>query len=391
MREPQSWEEGAPARHHDGRRRIVINANQCFSLIRFRGGLIRALVDAGHDVVVTLPEVPEKFESQLAELGARIERVPIQRSSVNPLHDLRYFGALRGLYRRLEPDIVFSIMVKPALFGSLAARLMRVPRTVAMFTGLGYAFDRPRSLTQRLASVAVRGLSRIALHNADRIVFHNCDDRDLFLAIGLAPAARCVVVDGSGVDLGHFIPAPVPVEPSFLLVSRLLDAKGIREYIEAARRVKSEFPRVRCVLAGPVDDSPDAVDPAIIERARMDGAIEFLGELGDVRPAIRDAQVVVLPSYREGRPRVILEAMAMGRPIITTDVPGCRETVEHGVNGFLVKPQDAVSLAEAMSEFVRNPSLTAGMADASVEIAKARYDVRVNAAMIGHVLGDHAL
>lgn len=370
-------------------KRIIVNANQCYTLVRFRGDLIRALVEQGHEVIVTLPEPPAELAAPLAALGAKSLIVPMSRSSMNPWHDFAYTRALRLLYSEFAPDIVFSIMVKPAVFGSLSARLAGVPRVVAMFTGLGYAFDRPRSLKQSVASVAAHRLSQIALRHVDRVIFHNTDDRDLFVARRLAPAERCSVVDGSGVDLEHFAQTPLPDVPSFLLIARLLQAKGIREYVEAARIVKSEFPDVRCVLAGPFDHSPDAVNPAIINRAQREGVIDFLGLLADVRPAMHDAQVVVLPSYREGRPRVVLEAMATGRPIITTDVPGCRETVLHGVNGLLVKPHDAGSLADAMIAFCRDRKLAAEMARASADIAKSRYDVRmINSAMIRHVLGE---
>lgn len=383
---PPSVSASAP---RGGRRqRIVVNANQCYTLVRFRGDLMRALVAAGHDVIVTLPDVPAELVEPLAALGVRVELVPIARSSVNPLHDLRYMHELRRLYRRLGPDIVFSIMVKPAVYGSLAARMAGVPRIVAMFTGLGYAFDAPRSPRQRIAALAARGLAKAAMRSVDRIVFHNSDDRDLFVTKGLATADRCRVVAGSGVDLEHFKPVPLPANPSFLVVARLLEAKGIREFIAASARVRAEFPGVRCMLAGPRDSSPDAVDPGLVAQALADGIIETLGEVGDVRTAISQALVVVLPSYREGRPRAVIEAMAMGRPIITTDVPGCRETVTDGINGILVPARDATRLADAMLTFCRDPALATTMGAASSAIANQHFDVRqVNDVMLSCILG----
>ncbi len=209
-----------------GRRRIVVNANQCFTLLRFRGDLLRSLVEAGHSVLVTLPEVSTEQSEALAALGVEHALVPMQRSGVNPFRDLAYEAALRRLYQRTRPDIVFSIMVKPAIYGSMAARRSGVPRSVAMFTGLGYAFDEPRSLKQRIASISARALCRYALRETDVVIFHNPDDMRLFVDSSLVRADQCRVVDGSGVDLSHFHPVPLPDRPSFLLVAKTPPGQG---------------------------------------------------------------------------------------------------------------------------------------------------------------------
>jgi glycosyltransferase involved in cell wall biosynthesis len=260
-----------------------------------------------------------------------------------------------------------------------------VPRVVAMITGLGYAFTPPRrrSLRHTIAHHAAGFLYRLALRRADHVLFQNADDRDLFQNYGFTRAAQEVsVTAGSGIDLHHFTPSPPPERVSFLMLARLLRAKGIEEYSVAARRLKARYPNVEFRLAGAYESGPDAVSTAELTRW-IDGGITYLGSLRDVRPALASAAVYVLPSYREGSPRSVLEALATGRAVITTDTPGCRETVVDGVNGFLIAPRDAVSLEAAMERLILDPSLIAPMGAASLDLAQRKYDVNlVNAQVL---------
>ncbi|HET9427624.1 MAG TPA: glycosyltransferase family 4 protein, partial [Allosphingosinicella sp.] len=207
------------------------------------------------------------------------------------------------------------------------------------------------------------------------ILFQNPDDRDHFRALGLLPRNRPVtVVNGSGIDLARFAPAPLPDGPIFLMISRLLGDKGVREYGEAAIRLKRAYPEATFRLVGYFDQSPDALSQAELDRM-VEGGVEFVGRLDDVRPAIAACSIYVLPSYREGTPRSVLEAMAMGRPIVTTDAPGCRETVETGINGFLVPPRQVGPLAQAMERFITQPDLIARMGSESRALAERKYEV----------------
>jgi glycosyltransferase involved in cell wall biosynthesis len=231
----------------------------------------------------------------------------------------------------------------------------------------------------------VRVLYRFALGRTHKVFFQNADDERLFRKLGLLPAfVPSVVVNGSGVDVASFSSKPLPLGTiSFLMIGRLLGDKGVREYAAAARRIKAFHPRARFQLVGWIDTNPDAIGQSELDSWTTDGTLEFLGKLKDVRPAIAASTVYVLPSYREGTPRTVLEAMAMGRPIITTDAPGCRETVIDQQNGFLVPVKSVEALAEAMMKFIEDPSLALRMGRRSREIAEAKYDVHnVNAVML---------
>ena len=259
-----------------------------------------------------------------------------------------------------------------------------------MITGLGYAFTPPLrpSLKQFAASLAARMLYRLALPSADHVLFQNPDDRGLFQSLGFTPPPdRVSVTAGSGIDLERFASSPPPGRPSFLMLARLLRAKGVAEYAAAAKRLKVRYPNVDFRLAGPFDQGPDVISASELQRWIADG-VSYLGALTDVRSAIADAAVFVLPSYREGTPRSVLEALATGRAVVTTDTPGCRETVIEGLNGFLVPPRDAAALEAAMERFILDPGLIPAMGRASLALARNKYDVnQVNAQILSVLRG----
>lgn len=367
---------------------VLILGSYAPSLFNFRGPMIAAMVEAGWRVTACAPAAAEgEAGDAVQRLGATPVSVTLARTGMNPLSDLAYQRELVGLFRQLRPDVVLAYTAKPVIWGSLAAHRAGVAHRVGMITGLGYAFTPPArpSLKHAIAALSARLLYWLALRRVDHILFQNPDDRDLFIRLGLAPGSeRTGIIAGSGVDLERFPQQPQPAERiSFLMLARLLGGKGVREYAEAARRLKSRYPEVDFRLAGGLDAGPDAVAPRELQ-AWVAGGINYLGELEDVRPALAEATVYVLPSYREGTPRSVLEAMATGRAIITTDAPGCRETVVDGVNGYLVAPRDAGALEAAMERLITHPALAAEMGQKSLEIARAKYDVRlVNAQVIG--------
>lgn len=362
--------------------RLSLVAGYADSLITFRGSLMAALAESGVSVTAIAPDIASSMEARLRVTGVVPASVPMQRTGMNPAHDIAYAVRLYGLLRKLETEVMLAYTVKPVIYGTLAAWLARVPRRYALVTGLGYAFTGDRKgLVKRIVSV----LYRFALARAHKVFFQNPDDERLFRQLGiLPPAVPSVVVNGSGVDVGAYAFQPmVSSRPVFLMIGRLLGDKGVREYAEAARRVRERFPEAHFQLAGWIDANPDAISQSELDVWVADSCIEFLGKLDDVRPAIAESTVYVLPSYREGTPRTVLEAMAMGRPIITTDAPGCRETVIDGDNGFLVPVQSVDALVEAMLKFIEDPTLAQRMGRRSRQIAEDKYDVhKVNAVML---------
>ncbi len=368
--------------------KVLILAGFAESIADFRGALIRDLMAAGCEVHVAAPALRREAGLGLV-LGLPddcFHDIPIKRTGTNPFEDLGAMIAMWRLMRKLRPHVTLPYTIKPVIYGSLAAWLAGVPRRFALVTGLGYAFTGGGTGSIRRI---VDMLYRLALGRVHKVFFQNPDDERLFRASAILPAAiPSVVVNGSGVDLEVYAfndmgPAPHPV---YLMIGRLIGDKGVREYANAARRVKAEFPDARFQLAGWIDENPDAIASSELDVWIAEGTIEFLGRLDDVRAAITEAQVYVLPSYREGTPRTVLEAMAMGRPIITTDAPGCRETVIDGDNGFLVPVKSVDALVEAMLAFVEDPTLAPRMGKRSRDIAVERYDVhKVNAVMLGEM------
>lgn len=373
---------------------IAFLAGYSPSLPRLRGPLLRAMLAAGHRVTALAPDDDPRARHELARMGVDFQPIPLRRAGLNPLADLGTLAALRRALRLLSPDLVLSSSAKAVIWGSLAARQAGVPRIYALITGLGRAFflerERP-GLGRRALNLAARALFRRSLPACHGLLFQNQDDRDLFLRLGLLrPGQAALVTAGSGVDLEHFAPAepvlPDAVEggPVFLTLTRMLLAKGLPEFVEAARTLKAQYPAAEFRACGPLETGPGAVPRARLAAWAREGAVTFVPAVDDVRPELRRASVVVLASaYREGLPHSLLEAMAMARPVITTDVPGCCETVVPGRNGFLVPPRDPGALARAMEQFILNPGRIPDMGAASRTLAEERFDVRsVNAQIL---------
>lgn len=352
---------------------IALSSNTAWSLYNFRGGLIRALLARGERVVILAP--PDKFSARLAGLGCEVVDLSMDSDGTNPVRDAALVLAYRRFYRHLRPAVALHYTIKPVIYGGLAARMAGVP-CVSTITGLGTAFIRDDWLTR-----LVRGLFRISQRQVAYVFFQNQDDLALFQAYGLAPPDRVERLPGSGVDLSRFQAQPLPVgrEVRFLLIARLLWDKGVGEFVEAVRRVRALHPHACFQLLGPIG----VANRTAIPRRRVDawvaeGVVEYLGENDDVRPFIAQAHCVVLPSYREGTPRSLLEAAAMGRPLITADSVGCREVVEDGVNGYLCRVRDAEDLAQKFERFLAlDPELWRAMGQAGRAKVEREFDERL--------------
>lgn len=353
---------------------VLINGSHPEILIRFRAPLIRDLVARGYRVHASSPDLTGDYARQVEELGGIPQITPLRRTKVTIFEDLAYYRAIARLIKRTSADFVLNYTIKPNIWGSLAARRCGVP-SASMVTGLGFAFIAGSGLKRAITQNIARRLYRLATGANGCVVFQNPDDLADFVREGcLRDPGKAVIVNGSGVDLTQYAPVPLPDAPVFFSAARLLRSKGLEEYAEAAIEVRKVYPEAKFLLAGMLDTGPDAISRDQLERW-IAGGIEYLGLLEDVRPALARASVFVLPSWREGTPRAVLEAMAMGRPIITTDAPGCRETTRSGDNGLLVPVRDSAKLAEAMASLAGDRDRRAAMGKASRAIAENKYSV----------------
>jgi len=327
---------------------ILITVNAAWNVLNFRHPIVVAMIADGHRVTVLAPH--DDSVATLEGLGCRFLPLEISVKGLNPLQDIKLIGRMRKVFRAEKPDVIFSYTIKNNIFGALAARPLGIP-FMPNVTGLGTAFLSGGFL-QRVAEV----LYRRAFRNLGFIFFQNKDDRDLFLERRLVTPQQAHLLPGSGIDLTHFYVTDYPPEsdaPVFLMIARLLRDKGVIEYLAAARKMKAKRPNARFQLLGAIDAANrTAIDVAIVKSWQEEGVIEYLGTTDDVRPNIAAAHCVVLPSYREGSPRTLIEAAAMARPLIATDVPGCREVVDDGVTGYLCKVRDGDDLARSMEAFL---------------------------------------
>jgi len=356
------------------------------SLLNFRGPLIRALRARGVAVTALAPDFDESLRATLADWGVTCRDVPLSRRGVSPREDMATLRALTATMREIRPDLLVTFTIKPNIWGAFAARRARVP-VLTCVTGLGYAFSSEGGPPKARAIRALgRALYGRAMGYAARVVFQNPDDRDDFIAAGcLHDASKARMVNGSGVDMAYFVPTALPEVPVFLMISRLMGGKGVREYAQAAMALKARRPELTFRLVGPEDAGLDGISLQEVE-GWVAGGLDYRGPASDVRPEITEASIYVLPSYREGTPRSVLEAMAMGRAIITTDAPGCRETVVDGESGLLVPVRDVPALTAAMERLADDAALRTRLAAAALARAQVKYDVEVvNAQMMGHM------
>lgn len=353
---------------------IVIITSSAKALFNLRKELVESWVKAGHRVTA-IGDLPEsEFSNICIQNGFEYRQTTLQRNGLNPFKDYKTLHELTALLQTLKPDRVFCTFAKAIAYGAWAAKRAGISHVYSLMSGLGSIY-RCDSLKTIVIRVIMNQLYKNAFKCSKTVVFQNNDDLNLFVGMGLVVREKTVIVNGSGVDLNRFEFSPLPHNSRFLFVGRLLKEKGIREFIEAAKIIKRKFPNSSFIAVGDTDTNPSSLQKNEVAKYQEEGLIQFVGFQQDVRPYINQCDYFILPSYHEGTPRCVLEAMAMGRPIITTDAPGCRETVINGVNGFLVPVGDHFTLADRMEFLLMRDIEASDMGKKSRKIAEEKYDV----------------
>ena len=365
---------------------IAIVATSGISLINFRGPLIQRWVRLGHRIVAISIETPEEMSTAIATLGAEYRQVPGSRTGIGIREGMTMIKAYRKAFEEIAPDHVFLYMSKPVAFGGIGALRAGVPHIQILVNGLENAYYR-HGLKDRLVRTVMSILYRYVGRRSDNVFVQNQDIYDFFRSNRINDGHNMSVINGSGVDMRYFAPKPLPDNAVFLMTARLLWSKGIREYLSAIPIVKAAYPQARFMLVGGLDHNDESLSQAELDSAITDGFIEYLGFADDVRPYLERCSVYVLPSYHEGVPRSVLEAMAVGRAIITTNAPGCRDTVADGQNGYLVPIGDAKTLAAHMITLARNPALRRSMGQSSRNRCAQIFEVNKINHITNHKMG----
>jgi glycosyltransferase involved in cell wall biosynthesis len=353
------------------------------TIYNFRGDLIREIQSKGYDVIATGPN--NDGIEYIENLGVRFEIIPLDKTGINIISDIKYTLKLWKLLKKEKPDATLGYTIKPVIYGSVAAKLAGVKNVNSMITGVGYVFT-AQTFKAKIIRFFASILYKLGLSSSTNVIFQNAVDMKEFIERKLLSENKCKLVNGSGVNMNRFQPTQLPETITFFMLSRVLYSKGIREYLEAAKTVKNKYPNVKFMLLGAIENKQDSMKMEELKSFIDQGVIEYFGETNDVSQYYAMSSIYVLPSYREGTPRTVLEAMAMARPIITTDAPGCRETVNDGENGFLVPIKDSKLLADNMEWFIENSEKISEMGKASLELCKKKFDVnKVNLDMIRYM------
>ena len=366
---------------------ILIIASNGSSLINFRLNLIKDLLGKGHKVSVASPKtnLPKNFQKVLQNLNIKIHNFSLSSTGLNILKDFLSCVQIYKIINNSKPDIIISYTIKPVIYTGFILWFLKKIIYYPMITGLGYAFIDRHSIKHKILKYLTFNLYKLALKKSEKIIFQNKDDRSLFIKLKIIKNKNLThIVNGSGVDLSAYPFSKLPPEPIFLMISRLLIDKGVREYFQAAKIVRSSYPNAQFKLAGYFDKNPACISHDELKSWIKDGSIQYLGEIESVQAILKSCRYFILPSYREGTPRSTLEALSSGRPVITTDVAGCRETVVHEKNGLLVPVKDQVALANAMIKLLeKSDDKIETMARESFLIAKNKYEInKVNKSII---------
>lgn len=358
--------------------KILFIDNYLKSLVSFRGALIKAFIDKKYEVVISVPPLADDAKplEKIKAMGGRVIYTPMNNASMNISSDLRYIFSLFRLIKKEKPDTIFACRIKPVIYSALIARILKVPNIYAIITGAGFSLRNKTGKYFYLYHM-VCFLYLISLKKVNFVFFQNTDDRDLFVRNKLIPIEKTQIVAGSGVDLNEFPLMPLPEKLSFLFAARLVRDKGIVEYINAARILKKQYPHIAFKVAGDIHENPSSITKAELDSWIKEGVIEYLGQLPSLHQALATSSVFVLPSYHEGIPRAALEALATGRPIVTTHAPGCKEVVEENINGYIVPIKNVEKLVEAMEHFIQQPNSCATMGLKSFTIGKEKFDVNI--------------
>lgn len=354
-------------------RRIVVITPHTPSLLWFRMDMMSDFMKRGYEVTAVGEEAEEQWKDEFEHYGISYRAIPIVRNGLNPFQDMQTIKAIKNLYKDIKPEKVFLYQAKAVVYGSIAAREDSNIEVYSLVSGLGSIF-RGTTWKHQILKTVMKWQYRYALSKNAAVIFHNPDDMQQFIKWNIVTKSLCRIVPGSGVNIEKFSYEEMPEGViSFLMISRMIRDKGVLEYLEACKLIKKKFPKIKCMLVGPFDTNPSGISREQLEEYMP--YVEYYGEQKDVRPFVKKCTTYILPSYHEGVPKSVLEAMSMGRAIITTDAPGCREVVTDGENGFLVPVKNYEQLAERMEHIIAHPEIQKGMGKKSREIVEATYDV----------------
>ncbi len=362
--------------------KILVLSSEASSMFWYRKDMMCEFVRQGCEVVAASDGAEEEFTEMFASIGVKYRQVYVSKNGINPTQDIKTYKELVQLMNEEKPDKIFAYHAKMVSYGSMAAKKCGIDEMYALIAGLG-SILRGEGFKNSIVRTVLKALYKNAFKSCKSIITHNLEDRQLLIDEKFTKPEKIKTINGSGVNLDRFIYSRTPKTNSFLFIARLIGDKGIREYINAAHIVKEKYPEAVFKIAGPYDTNPSALKPDEMQKYIDSGVIDYLGTLQDVCPALNECMVFVLPSYHEGAPKTVLEAMATGRPVITTDAPGCRTTVTDGFNGFLVPVKNSEKLAEKMIFFLENYDTAVEMGNNGRKRAEDKYDsVKVNRSIL---------
>ncbi len=353
--------------------KVMVLSSYAPTLFFFREDMMNAMIKNGHEVIAAAPETGQEWGYKFKERNIKYVSIEgIERTGTNPLKDIfGFMSILKAIYRE-KPDKIIAYQAKTIIYGCIAGKLLGIKDIYSLMGGLGSVFrDNKKSIARYILKLEYK----VAFTICKKVFFQNKDDSSEIVNSGLINGSKVVMINGSGVNLDKFKEKPLPENNIFLFVGRIIRDKGIVEYTEAAKIVKEKYPDTKIQIVGYFDTNPTAIKEEEIYKYVNNGIIEYLGPTDDVRPFLENCSVYVLPSYHEGTPKSVLEAMATGRPVITTDAPGCRETVVDGLNGFLVPVKRSDKLAEKMIWMIEHKEKSKKMGKNSLSICKEKFDV----------------
>lgn len=354
--------------------KLAVFSSHTPSLFWFRFDMMKEFINYGCEVIALGNENSNDWDERFNEYNIKYRQIYVERNSINPKKDIKTFREIYKFIKNEKPDKIFTYQAKTIIYGSIAAKLNGITEVYPMITGLGSIF-RGTGIRNKIVKMIMSFEYRIALKCSKKVFFHNADDQCDFINHRLIKADKAIILNGSGVNIEKFNCTDIPEQAAFLFIGRLIKDKGIIEYLEACKRIKLRYPSTRCLLVGPYDSNPSALSEKELEPFISSGTIEYFGEQKDVRPFITQCSTYIFPSYFEGIPKTVLEAMSMGRAIITSDSPGCRETVVDGVNGYLLPIKNIGAIVEKMEYLILNPEINREMGYESRMIAIEKYNV----------------
>lgn len=352
---------------------ILVIANDTQTIIWFRKDMIKGMIEKKCKVTIVAPD--DNYRKEIEQLGVKLINLNYNRTGINPMNDIKLYFKYKNIIRKEKPDKIFAYNLKPVIYGILAAKSMKKIECYAMIPGAGYVFSN-ETIKAKIIKLIIKNLYKRALDNSEYVFFQNIDDKRQFVAEKIVKESKAIVVNGSGINLKQFEYSEIPNKPKFLFAARLLKTKGIIEFCEAAQNIKENFKEVQFDVIGGIDDNPTCIKEQQLQEYIDKNIINYYGKVNDVQNYLKNSSILVLPSYhREGVPHIVLEAMAVGRIIITTNEIGCKETVKEGINGFLIESKNTKMLTEKMKFIIENYSSCKKMGIESRKYAEEKFDV----------------